>query len=137
MSETTPTPDPLRPRRRLLWSAVIVALVAGLGALGLSIYNTIRFDDRVNDYVQSHRAVLAGARGPQGPAGPPGAEGPEGPEGPAGADAEPVNLSRYSSCLQLQLGQWMNGASVEMSVNSLTGRLSSTFDAPTLFLSCR
>ena len=48
--------------RRLAVVAISVALVAGLGALGLSIYNTARFDDRVHDYIAAHASELRGKR---------------------------------------------------------------------------
>jgi hypothetical protein len=139
MNETEQTVQARSPRRRLMWAAISVALVAALGALGLSIYNTARFDDRVQDYIQGHRASLAGAQGPQGPRGPVGPQGPAGLpglRGPAGADGEQVDLSSYSSCLEFELEQWMNGASASTTVSSITGRVSTDIDVPLLFLSC-
>jgi hypothetical protein len=132
--DETPQTTTERPRRRLMWSAVIVALVAGLGALGLSIYNTARFDERVKDYVTAHKASLVGAPGPVGPRGATGPEGPRGaagPQGAAGKDADPLALQRYNNCLESGLASWMRRASITN--GAFTGL---TLSMPPLVLSC-
>jgi hypothetical protein len=48
-----PTGAPSRRTRSWLVAGVVVAVIASLGALGLTIHNTTRLDDRVQDYVAS------------------------------------------------------------------------------------
>jgi hypothetical protein len=129
MDETTAAGAPRS--RRLIWTAVTVALLAGLGALGLSLYNTARLDDRVHDYVVAHRAALAGVPGPQGARG---ATGPVGPAGPIGLPSKPVDLSSYSSCLEFELEQWLDRSRVDISTLGVLP--SGTVRAGQLYLSC-
>ena len=62
-SELQPGQPPSRQNfGRLMFGVLLVTLAAGLGALGLSIYNTARFDDRVQAYVRSHVTELRSVR---------------------------------------------------------------------------
>jgi hypothetical protein len=106
--------------------AVVVAVIAALGSLGLSLYNTAQFNTRVKVYVQAHALTL---QGPAGPAGLQGDSGAAGAEGPPGV----TNLASYNQCLQNQIYNW---------ANQLVGRLSYGSDivfvsAPSISITCR
>jgi hypothetical protein len=100
---------PTRQRsRRLLFLLVSVALLTGLGALGLSIYNTARFDDRVQAYVHSHSEDFRGLRGPQGGVGATGPVGTPGLPGPRG-QAALTDFSSFDACLSSSIRSWATG----------------------------
>jgi hypothetical protein len=120
-TEVVPTPERnAKTRRRLLFTLIAGTLLVALAALGLSIYNTVRFDDKIHDYIDAHRATLIGAPGPQGLPGQAGATGPQGPRGLPGEPGEPgedatTDLMNYTNCLELQVGGWMRRATITTS----------------------
>jgi hypothetical protein len=125
--ETTSTTTPRR-TSRLAIAAIAVALIAGLGALGLSVYNTTRFNDRVADYIGAHKTSLQGARGPQGPPGEPGPQGDPGEQGPAGT----TDLARYGECLSLEIQRWGNDFTIRTGFSSSTVTLATPIAGPFL-----
>jgi hypothetical protein len=108
------TSGSLQKPRGSAWRSVVVvvALVAGLGALGLSVFNTVRFDDRVHDFVSAHRAELAGERGAPGSIGATGVPGPAGPIGLPGK-AGASDLGRYNVCLAYEIESWAQQLTVD------------------------
>jgi hypothetical protein len=132
-SNSAPEEVARRPRRRFLTGIACVTLIAALAALGLSIYNTARFDDRVRDYVSDHRAALAGVQGPRGA---PGTQGPAGPAGPIGLPGKTPDLAAYNTCVQFELNQWMERATVTLTTDAAR-QLAAKFNLQPLLLACQ
>jgi hypothetical protein len=81
-------------KSKMLAACCLVAAIAAVSALALSLYNTTRIDRAVHaqvaSYIAAHRDDIRGLRGPagiQGVQGPRGAQGVQGPQGLPGQSA--------------------------------------------------
>jgi hypothetical protein len=87
----------------------LVSVVAALGALGVSIYNTTqihaRVDDRVVEYIATHGAGPQGEPGERGPA------GERGPRGFPGRDAMDSS-AEPSPCIVVPSFEYPSGDSI-------------------------